>query len=548
MKSKKLYSIVLCLILVVSSALPVFASSPDYSSFLRTTQRFYFTTRQGGSSPITQFTGTADMLGYLGGSMTEFLYSIYSNLPSSTWYTNLSSYVDNLEVYVDGVESTLTNIYNRLPASTWFTNISSYLDGLEGYVDGLEGSLTSINNKLPASTWFTNISNYLDGLEAYVDGLESYVDGLENSLSQVNTKLTNLNSSIDNQGIINSLDDLYTLLDGDLDSLKTYQNGIFTYLDNNLKPSVDSISTNLVTVQNLLGYWNGSRSVSASESVYNSSQSLNSLVPISQSISEQLVTNGGIELNTYNTVLSLSNWLKDVVYKPISYVSRSVLGGTFINSLISSDGYTITYPVNNVNGSVSLQSLSGLGSNIQYLPLFHTDLLNLSQRLQTLGTVYNFGYKKIDQSLDNSVSLSLMDSITYGFRFLTDYLSRLAFVNADDDIISRKLDNAFVNSTALDQFTGSGSSSASGSDFIDLSDSVGAVKNGFKTNVSPSSVLGVFDNSNGYSFWSDQTRTELNNSGGNRAMLRSRSDSTATPLYDQRLDYLLQLIGGDRDD
>lgn len=67
--------------------------------------------------------------------------------------------VDQLEGYIDGVESLLSTL-------------NTYVDGLEGFTDGLEGLATLLNG-------------YVDQLEGFVDQLEGYLDTVETKLQSL---------------------------------------------------------------------------------------------------------------------------------------------------------------------------------------------------------------------------------------------------------------------------------------------------------------------------------------------------------------------------
>jgi hypothetical protein len=134
--------------------------------------------------------------GYLGSIDTDFDVALSTRASEATLSTraseatllNVLGAVDQLEGYVDGVETLVTSSNTKLDTliaqtdtvesligttNSTLTTIDGRVDQLEGYVDGLETLSTSTNTKLDTvNTNLTTIDGRVDQLEGYVDGVE----------------------------------------------------------------------------------------------------------------------------------------------------------------------------------------------------------------------------------------------------------------------------------------------------------------------------------------------------------------------------------------
>ena len=113
------------------------------------------------------------------------------------------------------------------------------------------------------------------------------------------------------------------------------------------------------------------------------------------------------------------------------------------------------------------------------------------------------------------------------------------------DPVSEAAKNSNVNNqtTVLNNFTGSGAASATPTDFSNLTSGVSSVKNGLNTGVSLSNLFGIFNNSDGYSWFSSQVLNEINT-----VQSSNRMRGSSTPLYNQKINEIYLYMGVNNND
>lgn len=154
-------------------------------------------------------------------SLSNLLTGVQSRQDAqTTLLTAISSSVDQLEGYVDGLEALLatsnTNTGNTATSvasiDTKTSTIIGHVDGLEGligttnstlltidgHVDTLETLVAATNTKLDtANTNLGTIQTTLSAISGFVDQLEGFVDGIEGLLSTISTSLTTIIGHVD---------------------------------------------------------------------------------------------------------------------------------------------------------------------------------------------------------------------------------------------------------------------------------------------------------------------------------------------------------------
>lgn len=182
---------------------------------------------------------------------------------------------------------------------------------------------------------------------------------------------------------------------------------------------------------------------------------------------------------------------------------------------------------------------------LSYLGALNQNLYVANLSLRTLASSYvaqtwNEGVMNTYQQL--SAPLSLMDQIQIYGNNITKNLGALQYVFADNTTILAKTNNSGQTSSVITNFTGSGNASASVSDFADIASASSSVKNGIGSNASVSDVLGVFNNNDGFGWFSQATLNSLDNTGNNR-LLKSTNSGNDNPMYNKALGEILQYMG-----
>jgi hypothetical protein len=93
--------------------------------------------------------------------------------------TLLNGYVDQIEGYVDGIETLL-----GLQATA--ANQTTII----GHIDGLEGLITTLNGLVATAAKQDTTNGHLTTIEGYLDQLEGYLDGVETLLTTLSANTT----------------------------------------------------------------------------------------------------------------------------------------------------------------------------------------------------------------------------------------------------------------------------------------------------------------------------------------------------------------------
>lgn len=442
-------------------------------------------------------------------------------------------------------------------------SLFSKFDSLVGYVDDIESSISKVSN-LPAASWFTNISSYVDGLESTLDTISSRVNTTNSRLNSVNTNLGNILSAI--QNVVSDFD------------LTTSQGFIWTKYDGT--QSTITSGTSLTDLVGMLGGASGENSAGIYSKVSNIDNYLHS------SGSGYLYLSATRLLNLVNrwdaNIPDIENY---TAYLPnISEQSNGIHSDTsgILSRLNGNDSFAVSYiGINNSTATPmtrdnSLSTIKQNGNNfMQYISWRNQnrigsysnsgrDVTNLGDMVkvlnnnlvQSFNAIYSpfswYPYQSPDYSngnfgTDNSViAYSLMDSLYFINRNLSSFAGRLGFMLADDSSIAAKKANANQSEAVVNGFTGSGSASASVSDFNGVKDGVSSLKSSFSSSASPSAAFTPLSGSGDNWEWFSQTTLDsLDNtvSGDNNRLFKSSVQESDTPLLDEYYSYLFDFLG-----
>lgn len=507
---KKKVSIVLCLVLTLGAATsPVFATSPD-TSYFQTSSGYYWYQPSGTTSTITSGTKLANLVGQLGGNLSQHLYNIYARLQ------NLINYVDGLEGYVDD---------------------------LEGYQSALKSGWGGVSIASPSApsgysgSWYYNVlyrleiskqrlQSIIDGvssLSGFVDGLEGYVDGVEGSLSSILSAV---------EGI--SITDYSSVLS----TISSRINTTNTRL-NTTNSSLGTIDSSISVIKEVLGTsQEGSTGIWAQTT--SMSRNLGLLQP---DVSSILVSS-----NSILSKLSVSGNIQNPIFVS-GYGDNNVNGAPGGNINFSEySGFGQMWNINSNYGSYQFNSNNRSLNLADYIVGLNNNMLQIGGFVKTPKTVYNIYTNDFSDGVANlnntARSYSVMDYLFFLNREITQFSSRVGYMFADDSALAAKQANANQENAALTGFTGSGSAAASVSDINAVKDSVGALKGATSGGASFSQAFNIFGgNSDGWSWFTQATADSLDTTSNGSRMLRA-SVSDSHPYLDAYYSDIYSILGG----
>lgn len=455
---------------------------------------------------LTQPLSLANLTGYIGSALTENTYKTFNRIDDIyNWledYENyqvwtilddiavsnstISSRVNTTNSRLNTVNTNLNNILTAINNLVDYTQILNSIDGhvdqLEGYVDGLESTTSTISSRVNST------NTKLDTLIGHVDGLEGYTDGIENLLTTGNTNTGNIYNATDElESILNTFREEYN--DIQFYSAGTY---IGTFSDFGITP---------VTETGIIGNYAcvGFTPPSAVKGIYRA------ILPLA-------ITSGWANTDHYDVKITVS-------ISGNSYETDTLLAWQF-----TSNGLEVYfYPKSrtNINRYIVVETKN--------------DVIRYSSSI-----VPEFGYVR-----QNKKDFYEVFSYLYQFN-ASNILKDFKYLYADDNSLNAKKANQGQENSVLTNFTGSGSASASVSDYNDIASASSAVKNGLSSNASPSNVLGVFNGNDGFGWFSPATLNSLDSVGAGTRSFKSTNTSNSYPLLDENMDAILRyLVGGD---
>lgn len=396
--------------------------------------------------------------------------------------------------------------------STSLKYIYSSVDGLEGYVDGLETGLTNINNKIKDySTVLSNISGY--------------VDGLETSLSTTNSRLNSILTAVQSITTYNYTSTLNSIL-----ANTNYLGSIESHLD---------VVNSTLGTSNNNGIWG---------SAYSSALSLGLIQPDIDSI-KTLISNNN-SLSSFNHVYMGFSQTSSVFNRNPSLISPVNIN----NNLMPYINWRSARPVSSYQ--IASRNISSFADRLN---IINHNLVQLFSSVLTPYSSYGLYSLDFSDGVYNSSSdlylYSLMDSLQVFNRNLADGFSKIGFVIADPDTISRKNDLKERSDSIFDDFVSSdGDNSISLSDISSVSSGLGELKSSVSGGANASSAFAVLGgDSDGWNWFSQTVADDMDqvssgaSGGGSRLRSRSGSDSFSTPLLDEYYSRIYSFLGVDYD-
>lgn len=152
-----------------------------------------------------------------------------------------------------------------------------------------------------------------------------------------------------------------------------------------------------------------------------------------------------------------------------------------------------------------------------------------------LNTAFNFDMPYSGQDFSGLIGGVVVSSQSY-LSYYKDWMDKYTSLYMSDDLIEAKEAQQEFEDTALEDFTGEGSASASVNDLGSLSNISSTVKGGLSTGHSVSEGLSIFNSNSGlWSFFSQQNYDVLNTLSSGSGGTRNSKSGSSTPYYDQNL-------------
>lgn len=359
-------------------------------------------------------------------------------------------------------------------------------------------------------------------------------------LSTVNLNTTNIVKLLDGTS-----SGIYTLISQSTNTkLDLIAEGIGTgsSLDN-LQTKLSGVGAALSRIEQKLHYWDNShgRSYDAGEMIFNIMNSSNDIVENTSSvpaIKQDTSYIPSINTNTSNILSRIDTFTKTT----FRYLSKN---GTYDAELTFNDMGNNNVPYYSYNnGSPRVLYTGAANIGLQgYLDVINKNLVSVGNLIHENYAYYTV-YSKDANGNYNAISrynYSLMDVLQNINVQFGSMLAPIQYMIADANALAAKRANASQEQAALTNFTGSGSASASASDFADIASGFDSVKSGIDTNVSATNAFSVFTNSDGYSWFSNDTMNNLN-STGSRSRKAGSADGELT-YYNNALNAIYEAMG-----
>lgn len=440
-------------------------------------------------------------------SMIQTQNSMYNRLDEISDYTSQIS-------AVGGVSDTLYNIYTFLVGM--MQNTSD-----EGYLETITNTLSNIRSLdlAPIKTGINSINTNLSSINASIGSSNTYLNDFysrnHNDLTNLFNRSTNmyqeqLTQTSKMTDIFNRLGNMYQ----SLDSFKSQNHTditSFQYDFNNINPSgfiqFLGVKTDLNSDYIQLSTWQ-----SFSQPIY-----LIYNLPTVRGVIYGQIPFGKLSLDNFNNS-DLSFGLID----NNNYVNPSNVDFYTIRSYGKSN--TIFIYSNSLSYS-SYNFYIKINSNSQYYPITDTNLYYLDYNTEDY-------YK-----LMNNIILEHLDKDIHSVDSNIDKLRRMY---ASDDELAAKENQQQFEGQVLNDFTGSGSASASLGDVSAVKGVSTGVKSGLDSGYGVSSSMTVFGDASFWGWFSQENYNSLNNlysPSGSREQLRKSGDDL--PYYNQNLNEIM---------
>ena len=417
-------------------------------------------------------------------------------------YTRMALYqssLDNLISSSNSLDSTLDNIYDSLGAGTSGYNVLYLLDSILNQANAINDNLEY------------NDGTTVQGLGLMVQYIQRYTNSINNNVSVCKDHL---------QSITFDLATIHSYLNNLQTSLDTIHNDNSNFLS--VFSSLDNLSWTSFVNNPILGYsYTVDDALSGTyftPSVYPSSYNDFYVVIDSSSL--------------YNKALKF-----DIPFYSVNNAEFNIDFKTIIGNKIFSSSFDdiLFFNNNSLSSTIIVYGLDFAYSSPNKILMHITPSVSSQNIYFYTGTSF--------------VSYLNFDSMDYQYLSMALSLRLLSSVYASPDLIAAKKAQQNYEDTALSDFTGSGSASASTSDLGSLNGASATLKSGLDTGASVSDGFSVFNpNSSLWGWFSQRNYNEINNLyvPDQRNLFRGSSVSDIdTPYLDNNTNEFYNLLGGD---
>lgn len=476
-------------------------------------------------------------------------YSLNNKITTTNSYLNdivldLESTTYGIIPKLASMIQTQNSMYNRLDEISDYTSQISAVGGVSDTLYNIYTFLVGMMQNTSDEGYLETITNTLSNIRSLdLAPIKTGLNTINSSISSTNTGITTLNTNLTN---------FYNRNHTDLAGLVTATNNVNTNISN-LRTDVGNFKsqnhTDITSLQSDMNNINWTYEI-AGTGVYNSSGDL-----ITSASSQNSV------IATYsNQYLSTSS---NFLIKFTVPVANSGIGSVLSDSDIT---FGIFDPVNK-----TFQPYTNFRYSIFYLDVPYNgrsfDIYVMSNNAFTIGSGLYFGIK-VDKSVyyyinqNNSYARFLninsedfykvwsyiiskkqyltTQHIDSDIHDMSDDLDILRRMYASDDELAAKENQQQFEGQVLNDFTGSGSASASLGDVSAVKGVSTGVKSGLDSGYGVSSSMTVFGDASFWGWFSQENYNSLNNlysPSGTREQLRKSGDDL--PYYNQNLNEIM---------
>lgn len=574
---KKSVCLILCICLVLGASAPAFAL-PVTNVYLDNNRYDNYLAGSDGAWNYSESTTTN--VTYPAGNtwayamlrqlytVFKYTYSINANLESNSSYqtsnfgkamyyfstTSFQNQFDSFDTYLDLISTRIGTVN---------TNLLAYLPDIKSSVSSIAqhaGTISSMLGFTASNTLKSNIDTVISGISSSntnTSNIKSVLDNIYYGLgyNSAGTLKTAINSIISNTSYLSDIKSNTDYLDdilSDTSSLITIENNTSAMkVNSDYLPGISTYASNLPDIKANTDYlddiYNAVNSISIPQYDIESIPWIelkSNYLGVKTDLNGDYVYSGRVTGDSglyfyydlpIETAFIYKLRMPFGLYGAVNYDYLDFNISVFVNgrNYDLSDGI-ISYQTHRAYTDVYLsypltyQSLNSLST------VFH---VTSNSTLEIKGSQYGSLFYLNE-------SKSSFDIASYNNIFnIHSLLSNLNNIFSDPVSEAAKANNVNNQTTVLNNFTGSGAASATPTDFSDLTSGVASVKNGLNTGVSLSNLFGIFNNSDGYSWFSSQVLDEINT-----VQSSTRMRGSSTPLYDQKINEIYSYMGVNNND
>ena len=509
----------------------------------------------------------------------------------------IHSYLNNLQTSLDTIHNDNSNflsVFSSLDNLSWTSFVNNPILGYSYTVDDALSGTYFTPSVYPSS--YNDFYVVIDSSSLYNKALKFDIPFYSVNNAEFNIDFKTI---IGNKIFSSSFDDILFFNNNSLSSTIIVYGLDFAYSSPNkilmhITPSVSSQNIYFYTGTSFVSYLNFDSMDYQYLSMALSLRSLNKTNHSDLMSIDNSVNNVDVSINnTSRSILSQLdkmdnlNWTS-FVNNPIlgySYTVDDALSGTYFTPSVYpssyNDFYVVIdssslynkalkfdipfYSVNNAEFNIDFKTIIGnkiFSSSFDDILFFNNNSLSSTIIVYGLDFAYSSPNKilmHITPSVSSQniyfytgtsfVSYLNFDSMDYQYLSMALSLRLLSSVYASPDLIAAKKAQQNYEDTALSDFTGSGSASASTSDLGSLNGASATLKSGLDTGASVSDGFSVFNpNSSLWGWFSQRNYNEINNLyvPDQRNLFRGSSVSDIdTPYLDNNTNEFYNLLGGD---